>query len=308
MAELLDRALIRVNRGIWTRMPKSVRDSRPMLPYGRWCHELACRRADREMYLGTMFLRNRPALEVMRTLADERASGSTLRVAVLGCSIGVEVYSILWVLRRDRPDLTVLVTAVDISPDVLDVARQGLYGPGTFELVHWQIFERLSPDEREQMFDWEGEQARVKPWLKEGIDWELADVGDPDAVRRLGGHDLVVASNFLCHMDDEAAKRCMRNFAPLIRPGGYVFVSGVDLDVRTQVARELGWEPLAQLTAEMHDGDQSIRSDWPWCWWGLEPLDRKRADWQLRYATAFRVGDESPHDPDQGDATSLEEG
>ena len=32
-----------------------------------------------------------------------------MRIAVLGCSIGVEVYSILWILRRDRPDLKIVV-------------------------------------------------------------------------------------------------------------------------------------------------------------------------------------------------------
>ena len=50
---------------------------------------------------------------------------------------------------------------------------------------------------------------------------------------------------------------------------------------------------LAELNAEMHDGDPSVRADWPWRWWGLEPLDRTRSDWQMRYASAFRVGGES---------------
>jgi chemotaxis protein methyltransferase CheR len=298
---VLERKLVRVNEGIWTRLPAGVRDSRPMIAYGRWWHEVVSRRADREMYLGTMFLRNRPALELMRRLAEKRPDGSSLRIAVVACSIGVEVYSILWTLRRARPDLTIVVDAVDISPEVLEVAREGVYGPGTFEMVNSEVFERLTADELREMFDWDGEQARVKPWLQDGINWELADVGDEGAVRRLGEHDLVVANNFLCHMDDESAERCMRNLAPLVRPGGYIFVSGVDLDVRTRVARELGWQPLAQFTLETHDGDPSVRGDWPWRWWGLEPLDRKRADWQMRYASAFRVGEEGAGDPGSGE-------
>ena len=47
--------------------------SRPMLAYGRWLHGLVCRRGDREMYLGTMFLRNRPALELMRRLIETKS-------------------------------------------------------------------------------------------------------------------------------------------------------------------------------------------------------------------------------------------
>ena len=53
--------------------------------------------------------------------------------------------------------------------------------PGTFEMVSAEVFERLSESEMQNMFDWEGEQARVKPWLQDGINWEVADVGDKDA-------------------------------------------------------------------------------------------------------------------------------
>jgi hypothetical protein len=85
------------------------------------------------------------------------------------------------------------------------------------------------------------------------------------------------------------AERCLRNIVGLIKPGGYLFVSGVDLDVRTKVALELRWEPLEELMAEIHDGDPSVRADWPWHWWGLEPLNRKRHDWKIRYVGVFRI-------------------
>jgi len=139
------------------------------------------------------------------------------------------------------------------------------------------------------MFDWEGERATVKPWLREGIRWHLGDVSDPEFVHALGQHDMVVANNFLCHMTPVAAEQCLRNVAQLVRPGGYLFVSGVDLDVRMKVALELGWEPVPELMAEVHNGDPSVRADWPWQWWGLEPLNRRRRDWQIRYAAAFRI-------------------
>jgi chemotaxis protein methyltransferase CheR len=299
MSAQLERALSGLNRRIWEAAPAGMRASRPMLAYGRWLHRRVARKANPEMYLGTLFLRNRPALELMRRLIERRAQGSTVSIAVLGCSIGVEVYSILWVLRRDRPDLKIVVEAVDISEEVLEVARRGVYGPETFAMVGSEVFERLSESELQEMFVWDGEQARVKPWLQEGITWEVADVSDQQTVRNLGEHDLVVASNFLCHLDDATAEGCMRNFAQLVRPGGYVFVAGVNLDVRTRVARELGWEPVAALRAEMHDGDPLVRADWPWSRWGLEPLDLRRRDWETRYASAFQVGRETSADTTQ---------
>jgi len=29
----------------------------------------------------------------------------------------------------------------------------------------------------------------------------------------------------------------------------------------------------------------------PFAWWGLEPLNHRRRDWQLRYAVAFRLNE-----------------
>ena len=62
-----------------------------------------------------------------------------------------------------------------------------------------------------------------------------------------------------------------------------------------QVALELGWEPVPELRAEIHDGDPLVRNDWPWRWWGLEPLDRRRPDWETRYSAAFRTRAAQPH-------------
>jgi SAM-dependent methyltransferase len=281
---------LRLNKWIWERLPSRVRDLHPIRSYGAWLHTLVCLRANREMYLGTFFLRNRPALELMRRLARQRARGSTLRVAVLGCSIGAEVYSILWIIRSVRPELKVLLNAVDISKEILSFAENGIYTPDTSQLVSASIFERLTEAEMVEMFDWEGDQARVKSWLREGIRWQIWDAADPELINVLGPQDMVVASNFLCHMVRADAEKCLGNVAQLVSPGGYLFVSGVDLDVRTKVALELGWEPVRELMVEIHDGDRSVRADWPWEWWGLEPLNRRRQDWQTRYAAAFRIG------------------
>jgi SAM-dependent methyltransferase len=253
------------------------------------------------MYLGTLFLRNRPELELIRRLVQSKDHGARVKIAVLGCSIGVEVYSIIWTLRSSRPDLELDVHAVDISAEVIDVAKRGVYSPATSEMVNHSIFEALTDAERAEMFDWKGDEGTIKPWLRDGIAWQVGDAGDPNLITSMEPQDLVVANNFLCHMEPWSAELCLRNLAELVGPGGYLFVTGVNLDVRTRVALDLGWEPVPWLRAEIHDGDPLVRSDWPWRWWGLEPLDRRRPDWELRYSAAFRIG--TP--PNSG--TALEE-
>jgi SAM-dependent methyltransferase len=241
------------------------------------------------MYVYSAFLRNRPALELIRRLIQEREDRARLNLAVLGCSIGAEVYSILWILRSARPDLEIVVNALDVSAEVVGIAEAGMYAPAMSDVVDPSIFDRLTEREMQDMFDSEADIARVKGWLREGIAWHVADACDPQLGSRLGSQDIVVASNFLCHMEPASAECCLRNIARLVEPGGYLFASGVDLDVRTKVARDLGWEPIADLLEEVHNADPSLRNHWPWEWAGLEPLDRRRSDWRTRYATAFRV-------------------
>lgn len=302
---------MRMNRLIWNHLPRSVTALPPLRIYGNILHTVVCLGGDRRQFFGTYFLRNRPQLELIRRLSDQKGESSTLNISVLGCSKGAEVYSILWTILSARPDLKVITHAVDISKEVLEFARGGVYSLKAPELVNerrferaigkvelaWNtyrdqnisIFERVSEDEMRVMFDIEGDQVRVKSWIKEEIIWHLGDAGDPEMINVLGPQDMVVANNFLCHMDPPNAERCLRNIARLVNPGGYLFVSGIDVDVRTKVASELGWKPLQDLLEDIHDGDPSVRSDWPFAWWGLEALNKRRNDWKVRYASAFQL-------------------
>jgi len=283
-------AWLRVHRAVWKRLTHSLRDSRAGRRYGAMLHERVRRSAKRQQYFGTFFLRNRPALEQMSRLVRSRSEDSALKMTVLGCSNGAEVYSILWALHSARPDLEIITSAVDVSDEILTVARRAVYTAENSELLGRSIFERMTAQEREEMFDWKGDQATVKPHIREGVSFHLGDAADPHLLQTIGLQEIVVASNFLCHMRPEAAEACLRNVARLVRLGGHLFVVGVDLDVRAKVARELAWRPVPDLIREIHDGDPSVRQDWPWAWWGLEPLDDTRHDWPLRYAVAYRLG------------------
>jgi hypothetical protein len=280
---------LRLNRRVWDTIPLRLRNFYPIRTYGTWLHSLVRLHAARQQYFGTFFLRNRPALELIRRLAEKKAEGSTLRIAVLACSAGAEVYSILWAIRSARPDLNVCVCAIDISREILNFAERGVYAPSTCGMVGSSIFERLTAHEMEHMFDLEGDEASVKRWLREGTTWQFGDASSPELVSRLGRQDIVVANNFLCHMEPLAAESCLRNIAELVDRAGYLFVSGIDLEVRTNVAREFGWRPVPELLEQIHEGDPCVREGWPWCWWGLEPLDRRKPDWQLRYAALFQI-------------------
>jgi len=282
-------AYLRVNEWIWRRLPEPMTVSKLATAYGRWAHALVRLHGDRRQYLGTFFLRNRPQLRLICRLADLGARHHVVRIAVLGASLGAEVYSVVWSIRSMHPDLRVLLSAVDVSEEVLAAAREGVYSPGVSDLVKEPILERMTEDEMRGMFDREGDLFRVKSRISEGIGWRLGDARDPRIVDLLGRQDVVLANDFLCHMEPPEAEGCLRNIARLVDPGGYLVVSGIDLDVRTKVAQALRWNPIEDSIEEIHNGDRSLRLSWPWKYWGLEPLEKSRPDWNVRYASVFQL-------------------
>jgi SAM-dependent methyltransferase len=275
----------------------------PLRRYGEFSARVARAHDRRGQAFSTYFLRNRPALELMRRLVERRPRQDALRVAVLGCSTGPEAYSVAWGVRTAQPDVKLVLHAMDISPDAVEIARRGSYSVNDPELMESNILERMTGAEIEDMFDRDGDVVSVKPWLREGIEWRVGDAGKVRARDLLGLQDIVVASNFLCHMAPTAAEQCLRNIARLVRPGGYLFVSGIDLEVRTKVAADLGWRPVQELIEDIHDGDACMKTYWPWHYAGLEPLNKKRSDWKLRYATAFQA---PPEDKNATDVLDLD--
>lgn len=307
----LTNAFLRVNHRVWKMLPSGLLSLRLVDWYGHLLHTLARTQGVRVHAYATLFLRNRPELDLIGRLAEERNVSDTLRVAVLGCSIGAEVYSIAWAIRAVQPDVKLVIRAVDISKEAVEFARRGEYSlkaeangqeirnqlarglwrlprPGS-ELVGTEIFQRMTPAEMDQFFDVDGDAASVKSWIKDGIDFQPGNVKASDIPDAMGPQDLVVASNFLCDMEATEAERCLRNIARLVSPGGYLIVSGIDLDLRTKVAFDLRWLPIQEMLDEIHEGDPSTRNAWPFHYGGLEPLNKRRADWRTRYATVFQM-------------------
>lgn len=286
-------AYVRLNQKIWRTLPASLTTSRPMCWYGGFVNKLTRARGNRSQGIGTCFFRNRPTLELIKRIADQKRPNETLRVAMLGSSSGAEVYSVAWRIKSARPDLNLQLHAMDISRDVVEFARCGVYtdkfGVRPSDMEDAAIFERMTNAEVKEIFDQHEGTLKVKTWIREGINWQVGDAGNTDLTERLGTQDIVVANNFLCHMDSGQAERCLRNIARLVNADGYLFVAGVDLDVRMKVARELGWKPIEELVEEIHEGDNWLRSLWPGHYAGLEPLNKRRPEWNLRYAAAFQI-------------------
>lgn len=303
---------LRLVRFVWRHIPGGFLQLPAGRVYGMHVNRIVRLSSERRQYHATFFLRNRPELELLQRIVSRKPQGARLDLTILACSKGAEVYSMVWALRSVRPDLQLNIHAIDISQEIVDFAAEGNYSrlrpnePGlltneaagrnghisrnTAKDQNAWLFERVSPEEMAAIFEAEGDRVSVRPWLREGITWQCGDAGNPGLVSKIGLQEIVVANRFLCHMVPTDAENCLRNIGRLVRPGGYLFVSGIDLDVRTKVAVQEAWTPVTDLIREIHDGDDSIRNAWPLEYWSLEPFDDRGRDWRVRYAPVFQIG------------------
>src|SRR5262245_31621680 len=281
---------LRLNRLIWRHLPPAVQAGRLMTAYGRFLHRLVRVHSPRSTGTVTFFFRNRPQLELISRLAMQgRVDSEPPRIAVLACSQGAEAYSIACSVRSRWPKAGIQITCSDIDDEVLKFAQRAAYPAGSGRLQNTRIFARMTYQEAQTLCDVQGNCVKVRPEFLQGITWRVADAGDPRLLDFFGLHDIVVANNFLCHMVPPEAERVLRNVARLVTPSGYLVASGVDLDVRATVARDLGLKPVTDLVEEIHTGDPSLTREWPWKYWSLEPLDKTRDDLMFHYASVFQT-------------------
>ncbi|NWG72616.1 MAG: hypothetical protein HXY23_13580 [Parvularculaceae bacterium] len=274
--------LFEASRRLWTVTPDKLRATPPFRAYGSFLQRLAKLKQTRRQSSWTCFLRNRAQVDFIGEVGRRVCDGGKLSIAIFGCSTGAEAFSTAYALRDSLARVSIEIKASDIDAVNVAAARLARFDPTEREV------EGLSAEERAALFDLGDDGALiVKERWRRPVTFSVIDACAPDLAERTGLHDLVLANKFLCHLEPEAARRCFRNLASAVRPGGTLLVSGVDLDVKARAARDLGLIPDESSIAALHEGDVTLRQGWPFEYWGLEPLDRRRRDYAFRYASAF---------------------
>ena len=222
----------------WNSLSPQVRSWKYTQKLGRRIHRRACRIHARGGGCYTRFFRNLPQLELIRDLVLQMPAGSPVKIASIGCSTGAELYSALWLIRRTRPQHRVQAVGIDAAEECIRAAARAVYPFRVVEAAG------ISENDYERFFTTEGKALVVQDWVKEAVTWEVGDACSPDLAARFGLHHVVVANNFLFHMPADRSEECLRNLTRLVAPNGYLVVSGVDLDMRGRVLKELGFVPV----------------------------------------------------------------
>ena len=281
---------------IWKRIPPRLYSAPLVYSFGSFLHRRTCASKQRFTLntdftvFNTFFLRNAPHFDVLQLLMRERPNGSAVRIASIGCSSGAELYTARWVISSARPDLRITAIGEDLNHIALAKAESGLYSRHEHELMRLQegALDRLCDGSPTALFMREGDLLRISPRLMVNNSWVLRDACDTSLAKAIGSYDVVLANNMLCHMYDSEADACMRNIATLLSPGGYLFIYGVDLDVKTRVVKSLGLQPVDDEIEETYLADWNALAHWPFTYWGREPLNKRRRDWKVRYASVYQ--------------------
>lgn len=161
------------------------------------------------------------------------------RIWSSACSTGAEPYTIAMILddfTRDRPQQDYAILATDLSTDVLQTARRGIYSADMVAPVPPELRERyvMTP------LDAHRREVRIHPALRSKVGFARLNLMDPGYGVGDPMH-IIFCRNVLIYFDKPTQHRVLSRLIDCLVPGGYLFighsetVSGFDLPIR-QVA------------------------------------------------------------------------
>ncbi len=183
----------------------------------------------------TYFLRDKGVFTVLREhilpeLIAERASEKRLDIWCAASSTGEEPYSIAMLLdekAEQLKDWQINLQASDLNPDVLEIARKGIYS-------NWSL--RATPAEKKAKYFTEIEKNRfvLAPRLCKMVNFSQLNLATCDfTIPGFSGRlaDIIFCRNVLIYFSAELRTQVIRRLTALLRPGGWLFVAPSELGV-----------------------------------------------------------------------------
>ena len=100
-----------------------------------------------------------------------------------------------------------------------------------------------------------------------------------------------MAQNVLFHLPRQRAREAFDNLTALLKPKSALFINGMDTDMRIQLTKKSGLEPLDYLVEEIHEDARVDRGNaWAGSYFGRQPFSRSSRDWLRKYCTIYFKG------------------
>jgi chemotaxis protein methyltransferase CheR len=187
----------------------------------------------------TDFFREARHFEYMQQVALPALAASgvrTIRTWSSACSTGAEPYTMAMVLEEftaDRRDLNYSILATDLSTDVLNTARRGIYAedmihPVPRDLQRKYVMVAKKADRRE---------VRISAALRSRVGFARMNLMDESYPVGEGMH-MIFCRNVLIYFDKPTQSGVLKRLCARLLPGGYMFIghsesiSGIDLPLK----------------------------------------------------------------------------
>ena len=175
----------------------------------------------------TSFFRDLHPFEIFRKnvvpqLLLQQASSKRLNIWCGAASTGQEPYSIAFIVKECGLQLggwTVQMLATDLSVDILNRARTGAF-------TQLEVNRGLPVPLLVKFFEKVGLEWRVKEDVRRMIDFRQLNL--VEAWPTMPTMDVVFLRNVLIYFDVPTKKRIFEKLSQVIRPGGYLFLGGVE--------------------------------------------------------------------------------
>lgn len=272
-----------------SKVNRLVFDLPPVQPIGRRIYAARRSRQTPAQSTATKFFRNLDQLTAFEAPLRALATRPSMRVLVAGCSMGCEAFTLAAYLGERFPGLDWRIDASDISEEALRIAQNGVYGA---EHGLGGRLPALAATLEHRLFERDGDRWRVRDEFRSRVAFAHADVLAQVFPPRTD-YDVVFGQNFMIHMSASDEAKAFAKLVAAVRPGGALFVGGMDLDRRPDLARSHRMIPVDWNFSAIHDADAMRRSAWPWHYWSLEPIDVGARPFIERYATVFLKGKET---------------
>ncbi len=173
----------------------------------------------------TSFFRESPHFDFIREriLPERRDPSRPIRAWSAGCSSGEEPYTLAIVLLEALPDASRAdhrILATDLSRDVLDTARKGVYTEAKMAGI---------PDDlRRKWFQRQDDAEKHKPVYEVGPELRrlvtVARLNLMEDWPMKGPFDFIFCRNVMIYFDRPTRSRLVDRFADILAPGGHLFV------------------------------------------------------------------------------------
>ena len=174
----------------------------------------------------TSFFRNLPQLaafsdEVLPIVLAEKKKESSkiLRIWSAGCSTGEEPYTISMLLMEKMPDISnfnIEIIANDISENVLQAARKGIY--------HELSLRTTPKNYADKYFKKQGNVFHIDEKVKKYVRFSHINISDSLKMSLIKNVDIIFCRNVTIYFSDEVKKKITKFFYTSLVKGGFYFI------------------------------------------------------------------------------------